>query len=202
MRYKKLLVATSLLIIVVIVGILAFHGLRNLGILPAAELSQDEVRHLLAGVHLPEALNPEAVGATFNTRDAGFTLFMRIRVKGAQNEELLDSWAKEASKVSSETQENELMWDWYSADWDATLLPLRDDDVLVFKKLGKWRDVHFVLRKRDGGMDIHCYLYDAPESYLSEKLLSVMRKGQYGFMPGQGYSGERRLGEFTRLDDR
>lgn len=170
--------------------------LRSLGILPPAELSKEEVRHLLRGVQLPEALNPEAVRALYGISDGTISLRMRIHVKGKQADELLGVWLPEASRESSDPDSPERAWKFYDIIMESSLLPLRDDDILAIKNLGTGSDVRFVLRKRDGGVDIHCFLWRGFESDVSEEARSILYKGQYLGPPGQGYGGERHLGDF------
>jgi hypothetical protein len=166
---------------------------------PPAELSKEEVRHLLRGVKLPESLNPAAVRAVFSADSGSYILFMRIHVEGAQADVLLGDWLKEASRVTSNPRPNHLdwksIWSGYNRYAGSALHPFRDDDILVFKDLGEGQDAEFLLRKRDAGVDIYCSLYYVSQSHISVELQSVMRQGQ-GIRLGPGATGQRRLGEF------
>jgi len=192
---KKCLVATSLLVVVVIAGYALLDYLR---ILPAAELSREEVRHLFGGVNLPESLEPEAVRVAFSSDGGSFRLFMRIRVTGAQADKLLGVWLQEASRATgNHSSDPKDIWSSYQMYAGSALLPLRDDDIFVFKSIGEGGDAEFLLRKRDKGVDIYCAVFSVPWRYISKELVSVMRKGQgcrLGYGPGR--RGERRLGEF------
>ena len=111
---KICLVAAGLLFLVVILRPIVVRDLRDRGILPAAELSKEEVRQLLRSVQLPESLSPKAMHAMFDEGDMSYSLYVRIHVKGAQADELLDAWLQGASRASSDSENREEDWDW---DW-------------------------------------------------------------------------------------
>ncbi len=189
----KICLAAGLIVVAVVVGTLLLRGLRNWLHPP---LTKEEVRILLRGVGLPESLDPEAVQAVYYQADAGYKLRMRIRVKGVQADELLDAWLEGTSRSPSDSEEYRYLWEEYERKIESSLLPIRDDDICVFKNFRESFDVQFILRKRDAGVDIHCMLGDLPTVYVAEETRAVMYKGQWFRLGPGGSRGERRLGEF------
>jgi hypothetical protein len=164
--------------------------LRSVGLLPP-ELSKEEVRHLLAGLQLPESLNPDAVHAVLFEEDSRWWLDVHIRLKGAHANELLDPWLQEASRTPSSDSSS------HESSLKSSLLPLRSDDIFVFKHIKERRNVNFLVRKRDAGVDIHCMFSAVPAKYLSKELRVLMWKGRvFEMMIGQGTTCERQLGKF------
>jgi hypothetical protein len=142
----------------------------SLGFLSAGELTKQEVRILLRAMQLPETLNPDAMGVTYNSDDGIADLQMRIRVKGIQADELIGAWLKDVSRVSSgDVRERKDAWERHAHLTTAEAAPLQDDDVLVSKRLEEDWDVHFVLRKRNTTTDIYCGLWYAPPTHAFQK---------------------------------
>ena len=195
---KICLVAAGVILLVVIGRAIVVRKLQGLGILPAEELSKEEVRQLLRTVQLPESLSPKAVHALFDEGDGCYSLCARISVKAAQADEFLGAWLQEASRVSSDPQysrDSGMIWLTYEIKMNLSLLPLRDDDILAFKGIKGRFEVQYLLRKRDAGVDIHCFLWNVPTSCIAEETQVIMSKGQR-FGLGPGGTGKRRFGEF------
>lgn len=194
--FLKTCLVLSLFPVVIIGGVILLHHFYS-----PAELSKEEVRILLREVRLPETLNPSALDIWCSVGEGDMTLGMRIRVKGDQTDELLDTWLQGANRMSRDEalKRKDARGAWMIGKWGDMMMcdwgtELRDDDIMAFKNFKAVWDVHFVLRKRDAGVDIYCSLHGVPQSYVSKDMLLVMYKDPSFGIRGRLY--KRRLGEF------
>ena len=155
------------LVVIAIVLISGWYLLLHVG-----ELSKEEVRILLREVRLPEALNPDAMYAYY-VLDDSFTLTMCIRVKEAQADELLDTWLQEASRVSMDDATLSIGTPWpHHICNGRSILVVQEGDVMVSQQLGvdEFEHLRFLLRRRDAGVDIHCFFRTHRHSVPKEML--------------------------------